>query len=103
MTVERLKACDNIVACPKNWACTGVFCTNGGIKLDPVDDEAPPENSRESTLRKEVSQLKRLLSEKTMEVDFFTSYFGSGALLPLTSTNSGPFARPCCSCGLQPP
>jgi hypothetical protein len=36
-----------------------------------VGEEAPPENSRESTLRKEVSQLKRLLAEKTMEVDFF--------------------------------
>jgi hypothetical protein len=53
---------------------TDVFCTNGRInQLDPVDvgEEAPPENSRESTLRKEVSQLKRLLAEKTMEVDFF--------------------------------
>ena len=28
-------------------------------------------NPRESTLRKEVSQLKRLLADKTMEVDFF--------------------------------
>jgi hypothetical protein len=27
--------------------------------------------SRESTLRKEVSQLKRVLAEKTLELDFF--------------------------------
>ena len=42
-------------------------------QLDPVDisAEPPPENPRESTLRKEVSQLKRLLAEKTLEVDFF--------------------------------
>ena len=42
-------------------------------QLDPVDigDEAPPENARESTLRKEVSQLKRVLAEKTLELDFF--------------------------------
>jgi hypothetical protein len=42
-------------------------------QLDPVDigDEPPPENPRESTLRKEVSQLKRLLAEKTVELDFF--------------------------------
>jgi len=33
--------------------------------------EPPPENPRESTLRKEVSRLKRLLAEKTLEVDFF--------------------------------
>ena len=39
----------------------------------PVDigDEPLPENPRECTLRKEVSQLKRLLAEKTLEVDFF--------------------------------
>jgi hypothetical protein len=42
-------------------------------QLDPIDvgDGPPPENPRESTLRKEVSQLKRLLAEKSMEVDFF--------------------------------
>ena len=31
----------------------------------------PPANSREATLRKEVSQLKRVLAEKVLEVDFF--------------------------------
>ena len=31
----------------------------------------PPANSREATLRKEVSRLKRVLAEKTLEVDFF--------------------------------
>ncbi len=42
-------------------------------QLDPVDigDEPSPEKPRESTLRKEVSQLKRLLAEKTVELDFF--------------------------------
>jgi hypothetical protein len=40
-------------------------------QLDPVDIRAEP--PRESTLRKEVSQLKRLLAEKTLEVDFFKS------------------------------
>ncbi len=31
----------------------------------------PPQNSRESSLRKEVSQLKRVLAEKTLEARFF--------------------------------
>src|SRR5215207_4451696 len=41
-------------------------------QLDPPDkSEWPPlQNSRESTLRKEVSQLKRVLAEKTLELDF---------------------------------
>jgi len=33
--------------------------------------ESPPRSSRESTLRKEISQLQRVLAEKTLEVDFF--------------------------------
>ncbi|HXP43637.1 MAG TPA: hypothetical protein VN833_25530 [Candidatus Acidoferrales bacterium] len=36
-----------------------------------MGDEPLPENPRESTLRMEVSQLKRLLAEKTVELDFF--------------------------------
>jgi hypothetical protein len=42
-------------------------------QLDPVDvpEESLPENSRESTLCKEVHQLKRVLAEKTLEVEFF--------------------------------
>src|SRR5712692_529286 len=40
---------------------------------DPIEprEESPPQNPRESTLRKEVHQLKRLLADKTLEVDFF--------------------------------
>ena len=42
-------------------------------QLDPAEtgEESPPQNSREATRRKEVNQLKRLLAEKTVEVDFF--------------------------------
>jgi len=42
-------------------------------QFDPVekDEQLPPLNSRESTLRKEVSQLKRVLADKTVELDFF--------------------------------
>jgi transposase-like protein len=34
---------------------------------------ASSQNSRESTLRNELNQLKRVLAEKTLEVDFFKS------------------------------
>jgi transposase-like protein len=73
MAVERLKACDNIVALSEELGVHRRLLYKWRDQLDPVDvgNEAPPENSRESTLRKEVSQLKRLLAEKTMEVDFF--------------------------------
>ena len=42
-------------------------------QFDPFDsgEEAPPGNSRESTLRKEINQLKRVVLDKTLELDFF--------------------------------
>ena len=41
-------------------------------KLEPLErGEGPARDSREATLRKEVSQLKRVLAEKVLEVDFF--------------------------------
>src|SRR5580704_16109291 len=39
-------------------------------RFDP-SEESPPGNSRESTLRKEINQLKRVLVDKTLELDFF--------------------------------
>src|SRR5258708_156130 len=36
-----------------------------------VGDEQPTEKSRESRLRREIRELKRLLAEKTLEADFF--------------------------------
>jgi len=70
MAVERLKRCENIVALSEEHRR---LLYKWRDQLDPVDigAEPPPGNPRESTLRKEVSQLKRLLAEKTMEVDFF--------------------------------
>ncbi len=39
---------------------------------EPFEDgQGPPENSREPELREEVSALKRVLAEKTLELDFF--------------------------------
>ena len=44
-------------------------------RLDPANGQAQGEatvrNSRESALRKEISQLKRVLADKTLELDFF--------------------------------
>jgi transposase-like protein len=43
-------------------------------ELDPEEpgvEKPPGQASRTSTLRKEVNHLKRVLAEKTLEVDFF--------------------------------
>jgi transposase-like protein len=73
MAVERLKRCENIVVLSEELGVHRRLLYKWRDQLAPVDigDEPLAENPRESTLRKEVSQLKRLLAEKTVELDFF--------------------------------
>jgi transposase len=73
MCVERMKQCDDIVALSKELDIHRRLLYRWRDQLDPVEkgEWPPPQNSRESTLRKEVSQLKRALAEKTLELDFF--------------------------------
>ncbi len=73
MAVDRLKQCENIVELAKELGIHRRLLYRWRDQLEPTEtgDSPAPANSRESTLRKEVSQLKRLLAEKTMEVDFF--------------------------------
>ena len=71
--VARLKQCDNIVALSKELGVHRRLLYLWRDQLEVVENgEGPaPANSRETTLRKEVSRLKRVLAEKTLEVDFF--------------------------------
>ena len=72
MAVE-LKSCDNIVALSRELGVHRrlLYKWRDQLDLAEIAEESPPQNSGESTLRKEVNQLKRLLAEKTVEVDFF--------------------------------
>jgi transposase-like protein len=72
MAVDRLTQCDNIVALAKELGISRRLLYTWREKLEPVErSEGPPATSRESTLRQEVSRLKRVLAEKVLEVDFF--------------------------------
>jgi transposase len=73
MAVERLKACDNIVALSQELGVHRRLLYQWRDRPDAVggDEELPPGNSRESTLREEISQLQRVLADKTLELDFF--------------------------------
>lgn len=73
MAVERLKSCDNIVALSQELGVHRRLLYQWRDRLDAVDgdEEFPPGNSRESTLRKEISQLQGVLAKKVLEVDFF--------------------------------
>ena len=72
MAVERLEQCDNIVALARALGISRRLLYTWREKLEPLErGERSPATSREATLRKEVSQLKRVLAEKVLEVDFF--------------------------------
>ena len=73
MAVARLKSCDNISALAKELGVHRRLLYTWRDKLEPIDqdDGPPPPNRREATLRKEVSKLKRVLADKTLEADFF--------------------------------
>jgi len=60
------------VALSQDWAFIDGCCISGENQSEAFEsEESPPGSSRESTLRKEISQLQRVLAEKTLEVDFF--------------------------------
>ena len=72
MAVDRLNECENIVALAKELGVSRRLLYTWREKLEPLErGEGPPANAREATLRKELSQLKRVLAEKVLEVDFF--------------------------------
>ena len=72
MAVERLRSCDNIVALSQELGVHRRLLYQWRDQSEALQsEESPPGNSRESTLRKEISQLQRVLADKTLELDFF--------------------------------
>ena len=73
MAVERLKSCDNIVALARELGVHRRLLYKWRDQLDPMEESEGSllHNSRVAALRKEVTQLKRVLSDKVVEVDFF--------------------------------
>ena len=72
MAVERLKSCESVTELAEELGIHRTMLYRWRSQLEPVEDgQGPPANSRERELRTENKQLKRLLGEKTLEVDFF--------------------------------
>ena len=74
MAVERLKTCDNIVELSQELGVHRRLLYKWRDQFDPFDsgEEPPPGNSRESTLRKEINQLKRVVLDKNSGAGFFS-------------------------------
>ena len=73
MAVERMRSCNNIGDLAKELGVGRRCLYKWQAKLDHLGpgEEAPRTSSHESSYRQQVHRLKRLLAEKTLEVDFF--------------------------------
>jgi len=70
--VERLKSCDNVVALAEELGVHRRMLYRWQDQLEAKDDgDGPPENIKERDLRIQLATAKRLLADKTLEVDFF--------------------------------
>ena len=72
MALERLKSCQNVTELSAELGIHRTQLYKWRDQMEPIDDgQGPPANSRERELRKEIRDLKQLLADKTLEVDFF--------------------------------
>jgi transposase len=72
MALERLKTCTNATELAKELGVHRTQLYKWRDLIEPIDDgRDPPSNSHERELRKEIRELKRVLGEKTLELDFF--------------------------------
>ena len=75
VVVERMNGCNNITALAKELGLERKTMYLWRAELDPESvikrKTGPPAKSRETELEQEVSRLKRVLADKTLELDFF--------------------------------
>ena len=75
VVVERMKGCNNITALARELGVERKTIYLWREQLDPESvikrKTGPPTKSREVELEQEVSRLKRVLADKTLELDFF--------------------------------
>jgi hypothetical protein len=70
MALERMKDCPNVSELAEELGVGRTVLYHWQRNLDP-SDEGATKHSSVRKLRKEVRELKRVLAEKTLEVDFF--------------------------------
>src|SRR5260370_41655219 len=73
MAVERMRNCEDVGELARELGVTRRCLYKWRAKLDLLEtgEESARASTHEGSYRKQVQQLKRLLAEKTLEVDFF--------------------------------
>jgi len=88
MAMERLKSCVNVTDLSKELGIDREVLYKWRARMEAGDGAAHTE-SRERRQRGEVDELKRLLAEKTLEVDFFKGALQKVAARRQNNTGSG--------------
>ncbi len=90
MAVQRLKRCENVSALCRELGVSRQALYTWRDRLEGAEDQAQ-ESTRggEADLRLQVARLKRLLAEKTLEVDFFKAAFAKVEARRRSSSGSG--------------
>ena len=73
MAVERLRICDDVNELAQELGVTRRCLYKWRVKLETIEagEDASRPSTHTSSYRKQIHQLKRMLAEKAMEVDFF--------------------------------
>src|ERR1700682_6322701 len=73
MAVERMRTCEHVGELARELGVRPRCLYKWRAKLEAIEpgEEASRPSTHTASYRKEIQQLKRLLAEKTMEVDFF--------------------------------
>jgi transposase-like protein len=66
---EQMKSCDNVLGLSRELGVPRRLLYNWRDRFEEIDP--PHTRSRELILRRQITKLKRVLANKTLEVDFF--------------------------------
>ena len=91
LAVERMRTSENVAELAQELGVTRRCLYKWRRKLDEVEpgEETARPSTRAASDRKQIHQLKRLLAEKTMEVDFFKGALQKIAARRQRSSGSG--------------
>jgi transposase len=71
MAMERMRSCENVSELAKELGVDRTVLYHWRNHMEPAEDGTGAANSPVRELRKQIRDLKRVLAEKALEVDFF--------------------------------
>jgi transposase len=90
MALERLKNCSSATDLAAELGIHRTQLYKWRDQMEPIDNgQDAPANSRERELRKEIRELKLVLGEKALEVDFFRGALQKVEARRQSNSNSG--------------